>query len=189
MGLAPPTKTNEAGFSLIEILIALGLFSLISMAGIGLVGSILQVKDRTEGRLEDLAAIQRALAVIASDFQQGRAQSVRVDERGASLERKAQDGPLVIRYEVDQGRLTRILSASGASVTEQHLLDRVEAARWRVYLTDGGWLGKWSPTADRDASAEDKISPRAISVDVLLSDTPAGVSGSVRRVVELPVAP
>ena len=68
MELAPLPRDNQAGFSLIEIVVALGLFSLISLAGMVLVGSILQVRERTEGRLDRNQHDQCQLLVVDHDL-------------------------------------------------------------------------------------------------------------------------
>ncbi|WP_226948552.1 PulJ/GspJ family protein, partial [Rhizorhabdus wittichii] len=61
---------REAGFTLIELMISLALFGLIALAGLALVDSLMGIRDRTEGRLDRLAEVQRAMYVIDNDLTQ-----------------------------------------------------------------------------------------------------------------------
>ena len=190
MGVAKPNAAGDAGFSLIEIVIALGLFSLISLAGGVLVSSILQVRDRTEGRLEELGSLQRGLLVLTSDFQQALGGSIHVDATGASLDRPARGGTIAVKYVSNKDKVLRILSINGKAEAQQTLLDQVTAVRWRVFLKNGGWLDSWPREQDTVAPAgAEHESPTALSVEFDLAESRAGVTGTLRRVVELTAPP
>lgn len=179
---------RQMGFSLIEVVIALGLFSLISMAGIVLVSSILQVRERTDGRLAELGDLQRAMLLVSADFQQARSQSLRVDALGASLERADGSGTIGVRYAVIDGKLTRQLSARPASAARQTVLDRVASARWRIFVRGAGWLDQW-PQAAGAVDADELPGPTALSIEIDLNESRVGVKGTLRSVVALAGAP
>ena len=52
------------------MLIALGLFALIGVAGFTLLNSVLRTQDATDTRLGRMAEIQRAMLVVSSDLDQ-----------------------------------------------------------------------------------------------------------------------
>jgi general secretion pathway protein J len=189
MDVAAKAQRGEAGFSLLEILVALGLFALISLAGVILVSSILQVRDRTEGRLEELGDLQRGLVMITSDFHQAIPKSIQIDASGASLNRYGEEGRVVIRYTVDDGRLLRILEKNGVAGARQTLLDKVSAVRWRVLTRNAGWSETWPSSGLANAEASQVLRPVAVAVELDLDSERAGISGTLRRIVELTQAP
>lgn len=165
---------RDDGFTLIELLISLLLFALIAVAGIALVDSVLGVQGRTEGRLDRLTALQRAMLVMSGDITQ--VASGNIAGGGAALSfRRAAPGiggpPVGVTYAVVGGTLVR-----QAGQGPQVLLPGVAALRFRFF--DGGWIERW-PVSPQEAAAW----PRAVEVEVTLAGTP---SGSVRRVVLLP---
>ena len=181
---------GEAGFSLIEVMIALMLFSLISLAGIVLVNSILQVRERTEGRLDELGDLQRAMLVVSSDFEQARSQTLRVDERGASIQRADEVAVIDVTYHLTDGKLMRQLSGGQGSGAAQTVLNRVAAARWRIFVKNSGWLDQWPQAAGAvQSTSGEQPSPMALSFEIDLDDSRIGVNGTLRSVVLLAGAP
>jgi general secretion pathway protein J len=170
-------ERDQAGFTLIEVMISLGLFALIAVAGLAMVDGILKVQGRTEKRLDRLADLQRAMFVVASDIDQ--ISVGRVDGGGEKLNftRAAPGfgGPAVpLQYSVANGNLVR---GSGAMV--QTVVGGVADVRWRFF--DGtAWGPRW-PMREED---KDKW-PRAIEID-LQAIGPGGTPGALRRVVTLP---
>ena len=185
MGMTMDDEDAQAGFSLIEIVIALGLFSLISLAGVVMVSSILGVRERTEGRLEELGDLQRGLMLITSDFQQASAGSLRVDSTGASLSRPTQSGPISVKYIAQDEQIARVLSAGAAASVPQPLLDQVGAVRWRVLLSSGTWVDAWSGASAGGPQTDEDVWPVALAVELDLSGDRAGITGNLRHVVEL----
>lgn len=173
------TPEGEDGFTLIELMISLGLFALIAVAGVTLVDSILSVQGRTEKRLDRIAEVQRAMFVVASDFDQLAAGPVTGDAGRVSFLRAAPGfgGPAIsVSYGLAGGVFSRIVDGR-----PQRVLDGVERMRWRYF--DGGWLDTWPPDEERADSW-----PRAVAVELSIS-APSGMAGSVRRVVTLPIRP
>jgi general secretion pathway protein J len=174
-----PAPDGEGGFTLIELMISLGLFALIAVAGVTLVDSILSVQGRTEKRLDRIAEVQRAMFVVDSDFDQLAAGRVQGDGSQVTFTR-ASPGlggpPIAVSYRVADGMFIRTVAGQ-----PQRVLTGVERARWRYF--DGGWLDSWPPDQERVDTW-----PRAVVVDLTI-DAPSGMGGTVRRVVTLPIPP
>ncbi|WP_066545629.1 MULTISPECIES: type II secretion system protein GspJ [unclassified Sphingomonas] len=169
----------SAGFTLIELVISLGLFALIAVAGIAMVDGILGVQRRTEARLDRMAQVNRAMFAVASDLDQVTNGPIAGDAAAVSFMRVApgQGGPpLPIRYQSAAGGLFRVVAGR-----PQLVLPGIAAARWR-YL-DQDWRTAWPPDPD---SAERW--PRAIEMEVTLAPG-SGPQGLLRRIVALPARP
>ncbi|ODP39431.1 type II secretion system protein GspJ [Sphingomonas turrisvirgatae] len=170
---APP---GEDGFTLLELIISLGLFALISVAGLGLLDSVLNVQGRTEARLSRLAEVQRAMFVLQSDLDQVTRGDISGGGNGVAFTRVAGGvgGPAVpISYGEARGVLIR------NAPQPQALLSGVSGARWR-FRDGNAWVERWPPNEERRGEW-----PRAVSVEFQL--TGQGPQGTLRRIVVLPV--
>lgn len=174
---------GEAGFTLVELIVALALFGLIAVAGLALVESVLRVQSRTDGRLDRIADVQRAMYVVTSDLQQlaagpiaGTSTTLAFRRHAAALDGRGQE----MRYLAGTGTLERAAGDAGPQV----LLERVDAIRWRYYAAGEGWRDSW-PISPQQA----KLWPRAVSVEMVLRPLGSGPAGRLRRVVDLPVQP
>ena len=74
--------TDERGFTLIEMLVALSLFAAIAAMGVGLLRSSVDTQDAVQGRLKAMGGVNRLRAVMANDL----AQAVQRPTRGAAGE-------------------------------------------------------------------------------------------------------
>jgi general secretion pathway protein J len=175
-----PADAREDGFTLIEIMISLALFALISMAGIALVDAVIRVEERTAGRLERLGQFQRALFLISRDLEQMALGSLEQVEGGVQFQRQGStiyEPPRPIGYAFRDGSLFRRAGA------DQLLVDRIADVRWSFFFPGRGWQSALPPD-----DPQRPIEPAGIAVEIRLDDS-AGPSGSLRRVVELPVGP
>jgi general secretion pathway protein J len=171
--------TSQSGFTLLELIIALGLFALISVAGLGLLDSVLNVQGRTEKRLDRLADIQRAMFVLQSDLDQVTRGAISGDANGIAFTRIA-GGPggaaVPVRYAVGGGALVRNAPAP------QIVLAGISSARWRYH--DGtSWVASWPLDEARKTEW-----PRAVSIEMQVTGAD-GPRGSLRRTIVLPVQP
>ncbi|MBO9714885.1 MAG: prepilin-type N-terminal cleavage/methylation domain-containing protein [Sphingomonas sp.] len=172
----PGNGGDEAGFTLIEVMISLALFGLIAVAGLALVSGILNVREHTEVRLDRLGQLQRAMLVLENDLDQvtnGKIVSGGTDIAFTRVGPAAGSAPVEVRYAVVGGALVRLIGARS-----QVLLPGVQAARWRFY-DQSEWANGWPRDARRPG-----LWPRAIEVQVALAGSPGG---TLRRLVELPV--
>lgn len=172
----PRNADREAGFTLIELMISLGLFALIAVAGLALVEGVIRVQDRTETRLDRLADLQRAMFVISSDVDQITGTDMRGNPASFLFKRigPAAGGPAVeVRYSIANGNLVRQVGSQ-----LQTVLGGVSVLRWRYW--DGAWHRSWP------VEGEGRL-PWPLAVEVQLETIlPNGAKGEMRRVVALP---
>ncbi|MES2497459.1 MAG: prepilin-type N-terminal cleavage/methylation domain-containing protein [Pseudomonadota bacterium] len=177
---------DEAGFTLIELMISLALFGLIAMAGLALVDSLMGISERTEGRLDRLSEVQRAMYVIDNDLSQVSSGPLQGDSTTLSFTRPlaAAGGlPVQISYQHGAGTLLRAFRGRGLPQGAQRVLQGVGAVRWSYYQPKAGWVDRWPPAPELADTY-----PTAVAADIMLTPG-ASVGGSLRRVVPLPVHP
>ena len=185
-------RDPAAGVTLVEVLVALSIFALIGVAGFSMLDQVLRTERQTEGRLEELAALQRAMFLIRQDFDAARPASLsaeNVAQTGAlSLRRSAPEAPLgqiALVYRHQEDLLVRALSIDGlAEPVNQTLLDQVQSARWRFYDRDTGWTDRWPPVGWIGTGADRPPNPQAVELTIVLANGQA-----LRRVALLPGAP
>jgi general secretion pathway protein J len=95
------------------VIVALGLFALIALAGFTLLRSILDAQARTEARLARLSEIQRALFVVAGDLDQVSGRIEGGPDAIVFQKTDASGRPFVISYAVSGSTLTRTVAGAG----------------------------------------------------------------------------
>ncbi len=70
---------RQAGFTLIEILIAMAIFSLIGLAATGILTTVIDSNALSEERFAKLQRLQRAMLTIERDIQQAIAKPTRIE--------------------------------------------------------------------------------------------------------------
>jgi len=70
---------NQQGFTLLEVLIAVAIFALISLAGFTILNTVLQSEERSKQRIARINEIQRAFLIMERDFLQITRRTIRVD--------------------------------------------------------------------------------------------------------------
>lgn len=177
-------RVCDHGFTLVEVLIALVLFSLIGVAGFTLLNAVVGVQSRTEHRLDRLAELQRAMHVMVLDFQQVAGSSVFVEDGAASFRRYSSSGvsqTIAVRYDLDEQNFRRTVSIAGRPAQEQTVLSGVEEIRWLFFDATTGWTPTWPA-----AGADGDLPPQAIAAELTIADERGGLAGVLRRVVRLP---
>jgi len=166
---------NDAGFTLIELIVALALFALISLAGLSLVETIVGVQQRTDGRADRLAEIQRAMYLVAADFEQLTSGPVREGD-AVAITRGSASGSYGVTYRLEGESLHR-----GVAGGDRVVISEVTGVQWR-FLKGHDW-------SDQPTSEQAPERPRAVELTIDLGDASGRVKGSLRRVLELPGEP
>lgn len=183
--MTTPARGGESGFSLVEILVALGLFSLIAWAGLSVLDGVLRTQSRTDGRLERLAELQRAMHLMTFDLEQVTGGAFL--HAGGSLIFHRLGGPaggdgVTVRYDLAEGALMRsVTSSSGSVLARQRLLDGATAIDWQFGGPAGEWLSTWPPD-----TKDPPLLPLAVAAEITIDGRGGGLSGVLRRVVRLP---
>lgn len=181
-------REDEQGFTLIELIVSLALFGLIAVAGLALVENVLGVQAQTDGRLERLGDLQRAMFVLTGDLEQLSDGPVTGTAGGIAFRRHAQalggyGAP--VAYALAGGALVRTLDpvATGGSPRLQRLLTGVSAVRWRYRDGAAGWRDSWPPVDEKRRGDW----PDAVEVVLTLTPGRGRPAGTLRRIVMLPV--
>ncbi|MEI9851830.1 MAG: prepilin-type N-terminal cleavage/methylation domain-containing protein [Sphingomonas sp.] len=168
------TRRPDSGFTLIELMISLGLFALIAVAGLGMVDGILRVQGRTEVRLDRLAGLQRTMSIVSSDLDQIAQGRLAGEGAQLSFTRAAPGagGPaVVVRYLLAGDVLVRQAGAGAAAAAARHCAGALALLERR--------LDRQMAASDADADRW----PRAVALELRTGE------GALRRVVVLPVRP
>ena len=174
------------GFTLVEMLIALAIFGMLTAAGVTLLTLTVRTQETSERLLDELGAIRRSGALLTADLGQAAARTRRdrdgrpvqafigsggdqallmaLVRRGGDDEDSPQ-GPLQrVEYRLNEGRLERLafghVDGEAQAVTVP-LLAGVRQLRLRYRDDEGGWRETWDPT-------DPTRLPRAVE---LVSDT------------------
>jgi general secretion pathway protein J len=205
---------RAAGFTLIEVLVAVAIFALIGIVSAGLLSRTLEAREIAFARADRLEAVQRAVLRLERDLLQIVDRSVRdgfgdvqpalrLDEDGFTFTRLGWRNPLEaprsdaqrVRWSVDgEGRLQRhffsvLDRAQDSEARTQTVLADVTVVDWRIVDADGGRWQRWPPEAGETPEA---LLPGAsstgeavpVAVRVTLELTPFG---RIERLVPLPV--
>jgi general secretion pathway protein J len=196
------------GFTLLELLVALAVFSIMSIAAYSGLRNVLFTRAAVEAQSQRLAAVQLAVYRLEQDIEQAMPRSIR-DEYGdpqaaliggelsddrLTLTRAGWDNPLGqpranvqrVAYRLREGRLWRlhwpVLDRGGRiEPRETLLLERVQAFTVR-FLDQDDWRSDWPPptNAEADSEAPDPM-PRAMEISLTLEDW-----GEITRLLLLP---
>lgn len=182
-------RASEAGFTLVELLVALAIFALISVAGVTLLRSGSDTQIAVKDRLEGLSRSNRLYNAMEGDLAQAIARPVRdqagqpipaftADTTGAlfgfvragwsNFDEAPRAGLQRVAYVLEGGALKRLVwpMLDGAVPADAAILvDKVSAAQLQFRDERGEWRSDWTAT-DPDAL------PRAIELRLTLVGKP-----------------
>lgn len=164
----------QSGMTLIEVLVSLAIFAVIGVAGMTVLNTVVRTGDRTEGRLERLAEIDRAFLVIRRDLAQVDSSSTRLSENGLEFKRNGDSGSLTISYMLDDSILIRQVRLDARDPVDQEVLSGVAAMEWRLMTVQRQWTDAWPMELNEnlglkaaelmlDVWREDRASPERVT--------------------------
>ena len=182
-----PARSGVAGVTLIEVLVSLVIFSIIGVAGYAILDLVARTDRLTEGRLQRLGQMQRAMYLINLDFHLAEDRSLSADGAGISLRRAAPDatgGEVTISYALTPAGLgRRMMDGRGAVLADQLLLPGAVTLNWQFLPQDAAWATTWPPQGLAILPDMPPENPRAVELTLTLADGKA-----LRRVAILPAA-
>lgn len=182
---------RHAGFTLIEVVIALAIFAVIGVMAARLLTGMLTLHERTTERGARLTEVQRAMEILARDLQQLTHRGVRdelgdlrpaVEVGGATpieFTRMGWQNPLAlpraelqrVAYAVEENALYRmfwpVLDRSPDSEPQvQRLLDDVESLTAHAIDTNGEAHAFWPPLVEPGATDAPQLAGVALQFNV-----------------------
>jgi general secretion pathway protein J len=162
-------RRRERGFTLVEMLIALSIFGMLTAAGVTLLTLTARTQETSDRLLAELGEIRRTGALLDADLAQA-APRLHRDRAGAARPAFAGgtgEAPLLLAFvrrgwdagegatlqrvawRLRDGRLERLSWSrvdGGGEPVAMALLDGVRAARLRYRDEEGAWRERWDPT-------------------------------------------
>lgn len=185
-------RASEAGFTLVELLVALAIFALISVAGVTLLRSGSDTQIAVKNRLEEYSRINRLSNAMEGDLAQAIARPLR-DPAGqpvpaftendagtagalfgfvragwSNFDEAPRAGLQRVAYVLEDGDLKRLswpMLDGTAPADAATLIENVGAAQVQFKDDKGDWRSDWTAT---DAMAL----PRAVELRLTIKDKP-----------------
>ena len=180
--MTAPGRSPEAGLTLVEVLVSLAIFAVIGAAGLTVLNTMARTSEASEGRLERLAEIDRALLVIRRDLLQLLPQPVTLTEDGLRHNRALGDSDAIgVAYRLEAGTLVRRVERATQDPVDQSLLEGVVSARWRLLDGARAWHGDWPP-----AGQEAGVPPFAAELALEVTQPRVADPQVLTRLVVLP---
>ena len=184
------TAVRQRGFTLLELLVALAIFALVSVMAYGGLASVLDQQFATDDIAAQLARLQKTYLLLQRDFEQVVPRPVR-DEYGDTLAPLLGDSQLQftrggwsnpaghprsslrrVAYRLEDQELTRYAwsvldRAQNSEPLEQPLLDGVTEIRSRYLAKNDEWQDSWPPaTVTATGDTETFSLPLAVEIQL-----------------------
>lgn len=157
------------------MLVALALFAVIALASFTTLDAIVKSRDRTEGRLEEIGAIDRALLLFGRDIMQAEPGAVSGDADAVTIIR----APQTLTWRLGDGNLIRAAGDQRGIGPEmdQALLSDLSSLQLRYLDSVRDWNDQWPPVG-----ADAQVAGVSL-VGVEMSITRSGGGGTVLKLV------
>jgi len=194
------------GFTLIEVIIAMSIFAIVSLLAYSGLNSVIQSKTHTEAALERLQELQMTMLTMANDFQSISNQNGIDALGGPLLKLTTQDSDYVISfnregwrnpanqlrstlqrvsYQLDDEKLRRIYWQHINRADDEQRIERVlirnsESLELRFLDQKNQWKTSW-PSASSLTTTSPSTLPKAIEITLIMGDW-----GQIKRLILLP---
>ena len=186
------TNPKCPGFTLLELMVAISIFAIVSLLTMGGMTTVLDTQQHTEEHLQRLTRLQMVFTILSRELQQFSPRSIR-DEYGAvieSISSETSEGVSGIEFS-HQGRFTlgskvslqrvayyfedeqlvkkvwRVLDrVEDTSPVKQVLLDNIEELNFSFYVAQLQDEGNWQDTWTEDENAQ----LRAVKLSLKMAD-------------------
>jgi len=195
------------GFTLIEVLVAMAIFGVMTTLAYMSLGQTFESADILNNRMDRLQSIQRTIRYLSIDLATASPRPVRSDVGDtylpALMVSAANDFALAVThggwpnpaglprstqqrsvYLLEDGKLFRIYytvldSTYSNNAISTEILDGVESLEFRLIQDNSEVTNQWPPAGAQGASA-DRIRPRAVEIILTLES-----EGEIRRIIEV----
>lgn len=201
-----PRLSRMRGFTLLELLVAMAIFAIISALALGGLNAVVTQQTIAKDQMQRLAGLQRALRMMTDDFAQLNPRFVRqilgdatdpplvTDQLGENIVRLSRSGwrnpvPVArgtlqrVQYRIDEEDLIRdywlvMDYPLGVEPRSEVLLENVTEIEIEYLAETDQWSTQWPPL--RQGLATTFIYPRAVRINLDLADW-----GEIVRIVDL----
>ncbi len=194
-------------FTLIEVLVALAIFGVLSALAYVTLGQTLANADMLTTRMDRLQALQRTVTVLSTDLMQAAPRPIRDDFgdfQPAFISTLGSDFALQLThggwpnstgvprstqqrtaYRVEDGELLRyhwnVLDRTASNVpVATVLLEGIDSLTFRFLQPNGDWSSQWPPLAQQSQASNSSLLPRAVEILIVTPE-----EGELRRVIEV----
>lgn len=199
-------RTHSAGFTLIEVLVAMAIFGVLTALAYGSLGEALNDSEMLTERMTRLQNIQRTMTYLSTDLLQAAPRPVRADlgqNEPALLSSFASEFALQLThngwpnsagvprstqqrtaYRIEDEELIRyhwnVLDRTVNNIpVATVLMENIDSLTFRFLRENGDWSDQWPPVTVQTTSNSNSL-PRAVAITLVLPD-----QGELTRVVEV----
>ena len=196
-------KYTVQGFTLLELLVALSIFSILSVMAYGGLQTVISTKQSTQKSADRIAEVQLVMMRMSNDLRQTLSRKIRdeygdfqyamkLNNRGdefMSWTRAGYRNPAHLKrsniqrvaYKLEKQKLIRITwpvldRAQDTPTLKTEVLSNVESIRWRFLNNKSEWVTSWP----NEENAEQYPLPKAVEFTVELTDW-----GKIKRLILL----
>jgi len=201
------SKRLCGGFTLIEVLVAMAIFGVLTILAYMSLAQTFQSADILNARMDRLQSIQRTIRYLSNDLASASPRPVRSDVGDtympAVMVSAANDFALAVThggwpnpaglprstqqrsvYLLEDGKLFRVYynvldSTYASNAISTEILDGVESLEFRLMQDNSEVTNQWPPDGSQGRGA-DRMRPRAVEIILTLEN-----EGEIRRIIEV----
>lgn len=200
------SSAKQSGFTLIEVIIAMSIFAIVSLLAYSGLHSVITTKSHTEGSLERLRELQMTMLSLNGDLQQLSDRNGHDSLGGQLLNVSTQDSNYIlaftrsgwrnpanlarstlqrVAYKLDEDKLIRLYwthvdRADDEQLVEQELISNIESLDLRFLDDKNQWQTNWPSANDLASATPSNNLPIAIEVVLKMNDW-----GEIRRLIKV----